>query len=209
MVQSNAEANESIIDDQGLDVLTEIVNIGVGRAAAVLNRVVNAHVSLSVPSIELVSRGELAQRMTGGAGADEKLSWVELGFDGDMQGAASLMFPRDDAEKLVSALVGEAVEADWDEARVGTLTEVGNIVLNGIMGSLANMSGCRLNYTVPTCSEGTVEVASQVHGTSSDCVCLVASARFVISALGLDGSVVLFFDLEQIGGLVETLLAAS
>lgn len=194
---------------QRLDVLTEIVNIGVGQAANVLNQVVNAHVSLSVPRVEVLPREELARRMAENAGDDERLSWVELGFRGDMEGAASLLFPREDAAKLVSALVGETDSNEMDEVRIGTLTEVGNIVLNGIMGSLANIADRRLEYTVPTYSEGSVDTASQAHGRQAGNICMVASARFGIEQLGLDGSVVLFFDVAQIGALVDRLLAAA
>ena len=44
--------------DETLDALTEILNIGIGRAAASLSRMVETRVELRVPEIELIELNE-------------------------------------------------------------------------------------------------------------------------------------------------------
>ena len=46
----------SLLSDLQLDALTELVNLGVSRAATNLREMVGAQVHLSVPTVELVTR---------------------------------------------------------------------------------------------------------------------------------------------------------
>ena len=48
------------LDELEHDALTELVNIGVSRAAASLRKMVNKEVILSVPSVEIVTRKSAA-----------------------------------------------------------------------------------------------------------------------------------------------------
>ena len=49
------------------DTITELLNIGMGRAAAALNDMVGEEVALSVPSVEVLSRRAAAGLSSGGS----------------------------------------------------------------------------------------------------------------------------------------------
>jgi CheY-specific phosphatase CheX len=113
------------------DMLTELANIGMGHAASTLNNLIGHRVRLQVPSVEIISHAHPA--LTG----DGSVAAVSMGFRGSFSGNAALMFPAESAAILVAALTGEAPDADLsEELRAGTLAEVGNILLNGVMGSI-------------------------------------------------------------------------
>ncbi len=46
-------------------------------------------------------------------------------------------------------LAGDGEQLDMDALRAGTFCEVGNIVLNGVMGSISNMLNFDFDYSVP------------------------------------------------------------
>ena len=74
-----------------VDALTELVNLGVSRAAASLATMAGEEVLLTVPAISTVT-SEQAAEMIGGRRVGELVA-VEQAFDGDFAGRALLIFP--------------------------------------------------------------------------------------------------------------------
>ena len=185
------------------DILTELINIGVGRAAGMLNEMLQSHVELQVPYIQIISPTSIEEAI--GNLAPERISSVQLRFKGSFSGTASLVFPPDSAAKLVDILTGEAFGIeDLDEIRVGTLTEVGNIVINGVMGSIANILHEQINYSVPTYLEGSVNQLLPTNNEDYDATILIAHTRFRIQEFQIEGDIILFFEV----GSFDTLLTA-
>jgi chemotaxis protein CheC len=186
-----------------IDVLKELINIGVGRAAGMLNDMLQSRVQLQVPYVKIFSPLAL-QSEIGQLGSD-KLSTVRLTFKGPFSGIASLVFPPDSASKLVDVLTGEeAAPTDLDAIRIGTLTEVGNIILNGVMGSIGNVLQQHLNYSVPTYLEDNIERLLLAEGLHANTTILLAHTRFIIEKLHIEGDVILLFEV----GAFDALLAA-
>ncbi len=46
-----------------IDALKELVNIGIGRAAGVLNQMVSAHIKLQVPRIQIITLRDLTEEI--------------------------------------------------------------------------------------------------------------------------------------------------
>ncbi len=110
------------ISDQ-MDALSEMVSIGLGRAAGMLNHMVGSHVGLRAPVVDLLSPAALERNKNEMQGAG--LWAVRLGFKRPFAGNARLVFPTASAGTLVVLLSEEGTpSSDLDEIRVGTLTEV-------------------------------------------------------------------------------------
>ena len=60
-----------VLDELELDALTELVNIGVSRAAASLRDMVGREILLSVPSVAIVTRSEAARS----SATETRTSW--------------------------------------------------------------------------------------------------------------------------------------
>ncbi|MDZ8236218.1 MAG: chemotaxis protein CheX [Nostoc sp. ChiQUE01a] len=180
------------VTTEELDALQELINIGVGRAASLLNEMVDSHIQLQTPFVKVLTLSdayeELAPRFR-----DESLATVRLGFTGSFYGTAGLIFPTDSASTLVSVLTGEeAGSADLDAVKISTLSEIGNIVINGVMGSLTNVLKQHVNYTLPIYLEDTIENLL-LSSDESNSKILLAQARFAIEQLEIIGDILLIF----------------
>lgn len=183
------------------DVLTELVNIGVGHASSTLNSLIGHKIRLVVPSIEILGIPSIIEHPQLSGNGDR--SAVSMRFRGSFNGNASLIFPLESARMLVAVLTDEAADSPQpDELRSGTLAEVGNILLNGVMGCIGNMPSASLNYSVPTYHESSL---SDILGHQQAEAVLVARANFYVDELRIEGNILLFFESASFQALLESL----
>jgi chemotaxis protein CheC len=187
---------------QHIDALRELINIGVGKAAGVLNQMVRSHIVLQIPMVRVMTVAELREQIPSMVG--DSVSAVRLGFEGDFEGEAELIFPPASATRLVALLTGEAEGSmDLDAARAGTLNEVGNIVLNGVMGSVVNVLHQQLRFGLPSYFEDHARelVAAR---EDSDLTVVLAEARFGVVDCQIEGDILVVFET----GAFDRLMAA-
>jgi chemotaxis protein CheC len=188
-----------------LDALQEIVNIGVGRAAGVLNEMIDSHIRLQIPYVRILTPATLHQQLKQQVNG-EKISAVGLRFTGSFAGVAQLVFPKESASLLVSMLTGEEIGTpDIDSMKIGTLSEVGNIVINGVMGAISNVLHQHLEYSLPKYEEGTVELLWEKQSLADDTVILLAQTRFTIEKLQIEGDIILIFNVGSFDALLKAI----
>ncbi|WP_354635038.1 chemotaxis protein CheC [Planktothricoides raciborskii] len=192
------------LTDSQLNTLQEVFNIGVGRSAGVLNEMIGLHICLQIPWVKIMSpleaKKELADRLEG-----NPLSTVRLTFGGTLSGNAQLVFPTDSASQLVSILTeGELSSPDLDSMKIGALTEVGNIVLSGIMGAMSNLLKQDFEYLLPNYLEDSVDHLLEIQGYNANHTILLAQNSFNIEDMPIKGNIILLFKL----GSFENLMAA-
>jgi chemotaxis protein CheC len=194
--------------EKQIDAIKELINIGVGRAAGILSEMINRQIALHVPSVKMLSRNNLSQEIAQiGSGC---LSAVKLGFRGSFTGTAALVFPPDSASALVSLLLSEdsnndPSSADLDSIRVGTLNEVGNIVISGIMGSIANVLQQRIDYSIPAYTEDSFENMIVSDRYLYNITTLLAHAHFTVEQSMIEGNIILIFEAESFGALLKAI----
>lgn len=188
------------------DALSELVNVGVGRAAASLSTMVKERIDLSVPKVVTISFQELNFHLglEQELNKDPQVSIVQQPFGGKVGGTASILFPVSSARKLVGLLTDGALSAEeLDLEMEAALTEVGNILINGVMGTIGNITGMEINFQLPEymkCSTGELEQTFQNHDL------LLAMVLIAISGQEIKGHLILLFDLpslESLQGFVE------
>ena len=135
------------------DAFTELVNIGVSRAAVSLRKMIGVQVLLSVPSVEIVKR-EVAARLISERESSELVA-IHQDFEGAFAGRALLIFPVPNSLELVRAVAGGDLSQDElmemaDEA----LTETGNVILNACLATMANMLQGSLSMALPKIIRG-------------------------------------------------------
>ncbi len=189
-----------------LDILQELINIGVGRAAGMLNRMVNTHIQLQVPELLVLSAQDLINRYD--ARRKEFFSAVQLTFSGHFSGLSALIFPPDSASRLVSIILGNSVIApeEVDAMRVETLQEVGNIVLNGVMGSIGNILKETIVFSSPDYVEERFEkLVLFGEDTASEAMVLMARTQFTIKDHLIEGEVLILFSLASFDTLLDAI----
>lgn len=191
-------------DGRKKEILQELINIGVGQGAEVLNTLLGCHVKLEVPKIELTTVADLPSYL--GLDRKEELSCVMMGYQGSLAGEVQLLFPIHAAEKMVSLITGETEsDLDLDDIRQATLSEIGNIVINAVMGSLSNLFHFSLRYTIPEYLGGTIdEVLNTARLRELERVVL-ALTYFKIEELSLEGNIILFFSMQTYEKLEQAL----
>ncbi|WP_459934052.1 chemotaxis protein CheC [Fundidesulfovibrio butyratiphilus] len=200
-------AQNTLLSDYQLDIFRELINIGMGKAAGLINQMVDSHVSLELPEVVILGgKDELAQRM--GITPDAMLSTVRMGFKGELEGWSGLIFPRSSASWLVSRLIGDLDDAsmDFDSLRIGAIQEVGNIVLNGVMGSIATMLEKSLDYFPPDYFETSVKGLFDIN-PDDDGIILVVKTRFLIEQGVAEGDIVVFFQVAAFDKLLAAMNA--
>lgn len=190
-----------------VDALTEVVNIGVGRAANSLSDILGEHIQLKVPKVEVFSLDQLPEVLSE-FGKTKHASVLQM-FKGDFVGTSALVFPPESAARLVAALTGSDVaSARLDAVRSGTLVEIGNIVINAILGTMGNMLDSDFIFSLPEYREikGISEVltGSKMKVTQKGFI-MLAEANFNISSLEIQGFILILFKLDSIKHLIEML----
>lgn len=204
LLTSKTTSTMSQTNKEDIENLRSLVEKGVHRGAKVLNEMLTAHIELSIPDMQLLMPAAFRHEMQVLAG-DGVLAAVDLAFFGAFSGAAQLLFPTETTSKLVAALIGDEQSADdLDSIRVGTLSEVGNIVLNGVMGTIGNILELHFNYHIPEYREGRLDdlIDRQKAGAAS---VLLARTRFSVETLQIEGEIVLFFDEGTCDALLEAI----
>jgi len=187
-----------------VDALKELINIGIAHGASMLNSMLRSHILLQVPFVKVVSFEELREeiRTLGG----DQFAAVGLKFRGCFSGTAELVFPSASASKLITVLTDEDPGTiDLDSVRAGTLCEVGNIVLNGVMGSISNILKLQLSYTVPNYMERGMEGLSALADKGDNRAILLARTRFAAKELEIEGDIVLLFEVGGFGAFLDAI----
>ena len=184
------------------DAIKEFINIGAGHAAGALSDLTETHVKLSIPAIKVLKLADLNKE-------DESItkevsSSVRINFKGFSDGTAALVFPPASALKLVSLVSDEEFGTpDMDSVQAGILTEIGNIILNHILGAIGNIFQQHLEYNVANYVEGEIVNLIEPEDSVPDLVIMIIDTQFNLKELEITGDIVIFFKLGSLDKFIE------
>jgi len=191
------------LTDLERDALTELVNIGVSRAASSLRKMVGEEVLLSVPSIEIMAPQDAA-RLIGERETDELVA-IQQQFEGAFSGRALLIFPIATSLDLVRAIIGEDVPPDQiSEMEQEALAETGNVILNGCLATMANMLKRSLTISLPEVVRGDGSLLFfPKQERSGDGLVLFLYINFSVRNKDIRGYIAMLMDLPSLAALKE------
>jgi chemotaxis protein CheC len=202
MSTSGSEPGAFSLSELELDALTELVNIGVSRAAASLGAMVGEQVLLSVPSVVIVSRSKAADLL--GGTRQDLLVAVRQAFHGDVSGRALLIFPEKNSLELVRAVAGERLSLeDILELEHEALAEIGNIILNACIATVANLLERSLTMSLPEIVRGDSEGLFNLGVAIGDDVVLFVHINFSLKGHQIMGYVAMVMDFASLVSLKE------
>ncbi|MFQ5469648.1 MAG: chemotaxis protein CheC [Gammaproteobacteria bacterium] len=139
-------SNVPMLSDLEHDLLTELFNIGVGRAADSLSRIVDQEVKMSVPHVEFQQSQDFVEAI----GANKLLISISQEMHGPFDAQSLLIFPEEDGINVVKRMLGEDMPDEVvDELKDESFSEIGNIVLNACIGSMANAMKVKFDVGLP------------------------------------------------------------
>jgi chemotaxis protein CheC len=196
-----SELTPSFLDELELDALTELVNLGISHSATSLAEMVHEEVTLSVPKVSLLSREDAVRTL--GERESKNLVAVHQIFEGDINGRALLIFPEAKSLELIRAVVGgdlsieEIIELEQE-----ALAEIGNIILNGCLATMANELRRSLKISLPEILHGESEkfFNLQSRHTPADSV-LFIYINFALRNRDMHGYIAMLLDMQSIAAL--------
>jgi len=186
------------------DALTEVINVGVGRAASALSTLIEGRVELKVPHVDLVSKEALGGALHGLA--TEAVSSVQMGFKGSLHGSAFLVFPSPSAAKLVELVAGSDPQSlDLDSIQASTLTEIGNIVISAVMGTLATIIDDAVRYSLPVYEQHPILELLERHQEGNPLILLAKTSFTIRQTTTIEGHLLLVFEISSLDSLLAFL----
>ena len=193
------------LDELERDALTEIVNIGVSRAASSLRKMIGDQVLLSVPSIEVVSQRRAARLIS--EREISNLVAVRQDFSGAFAGRALLIFPESNSLELVRAVTGGTLTAaEVLDMEHEALAETGNVILNSCLATMANMLKRSLSMTIPEVLRGSGATLFEVDESGdSEGLVLFLYIDFSVRKHDIRGYIAMIMDLPSLALLRDLL----
>jgi chemotaxis protein CheC len=138
------------------DALTELINIGYGRAAGALSELTGYRITLEVPTVAIHPVEETSALLR--EIIDGDVASVNQVFSGPVAGHALLLLDERAALLLTELLTDEKVPARKIDTSVREIiTEVGNILLNACLGVFGNQLKVQVTFSVPRISVDSIE----------------------------------------------------
>jgi len=134
------------------DLATEMFNLGMNRAAYALSQLTSQTVEIDIPEINVSNFETVANRFPHG-----DVCVVLQPIEGALSGTALLIFGDDDSFRIVEQMLGTDFSRETlREMGEDALKEVGNILLNACVGSMANWLSVMFEVGLPEFVEGAI-----------------------------------------------------
>lgn len=186
------------------DAVTELINIGYGRAAGALSELTGYRITLEVPEVTIHEIDMIGPLLESRIKLD--VASVNQVFSGPVSGNALLLL--DQASALVlSRLLGDehAVSEGFDTNAKEIITEVGNIVLNACLGVFGNLLQIQVTFSVPRLHiESVTRVMGKVINNADEPLSygLMIHTRFHVKAGNVTGYMVIVLGIASLDRLL-------
>ena len=136
------------LNEQQLDALREISNVGMGHAATALSQLTGKTVHLEVPRLMLTDMLRIPEEL---GNAEQTVVGISLLMLGNAQGHILIVFPWDNAVRMLESLLSRKRPegTPLSEMELSALNELGNILASAYLNALGEMLNMTLIPSVP------------------------------------------------------------
>ncbi|MDG5814559.1 chemotaxis protein CheX [Chitinispirillales bacterium ANBcel5] len=182
-----------------IDILRELMNMGVGKAANSLNQLFGTHIEFTIPWINFYGGQGILSKWKE---CEELNTAVEMKFNGDLTGTALLCFKRDDVKKIFNGILSGVAPEDLEITQDSALSEVGNIVINAVTGSISNIAEAQIEYQIPQIVKNFEN--KQFLSNQTEVICL--GANFQFQEQKVNSLIMLSFEEYSLGTMIGELV---
>jgi chemotaxis protein CheC len=131
-----------------------------------------------------------------------RICGVSQHYEGAFSTEALLMFPEDKSLEIVRLMVGEAIPlAELSAMEQEAMSEIGNIILNSCVGTLANIFQHELHGSLPVYHLGSSDEILDATGTRADTVVMMLHIDFILEKHQIHGYVAFILDITALTDL--------
>ncbi len=191
------------LDDLQRDALSEMFNIGVGRAASSLSLIVHDEVELTAPGIMFMNPSEVSAQVTGGD--SHQLSMVSQNYSGPFDAKAMLLFPEENALTIVGLMIGSNMSPEeLSDFAQEAMCEVGNIILNACISAMADLFEVEFEGSLPEHQLGDGD-ALDLGGDGGSHVVLVLQVALNVRKSEIKGNLLFLMSVSSLNELLSCL----
>lgn len=192
-------------DEDEIEILAELTNIGFGRAAVPLAQLLDRFVHLGFPRVDLVRADEINDTLREKIDLARDVTMVKQSFWPTLRGDAVLVLEHE--QGAIHSLLGldedELLESD-------ALLEISNLIISGCIGKLSELLECHSVYSPPV-------MIAQLKGGRKDTPNLIPSehsALLVTTQMTVDqtqcrGHLLILLSPQSLGWLKEALIECA
>ena len=188
------------------DALTELINIGYGRAAGALSELTGYRITLEVPRLGMFPIEEIAPQI--GDMISGEVASVTQVFSGPLAGNALLLLDERAAVMLSELLTDDVSPSGaFDSGAREIITEVGNILLNALLGVFGNLLQVQVSFTVPRLRVDTIDSVLQSITVQEEELryALMIHTRFHLRASNVTGYLVMILGITSLDRMLDEL----
>jgi len=186
------------------DVLQEMINTGIGRAAVSFSDMLQKEIDLSVPTLYFYSLDELKSYLE----KQQNTEYVNVvqSFSGDMSGRGIVSFPLFGGKTIISTLMDypDSREPDFGTMERELIAEVGNVIINAVGSSMCNMADIETFFEMPN-----IEFSNQIIQTdveSPENIYCLGEGQFAVKGAGIEGKIMFIITYSEIEAILDKLL---
>jgi chemotaxis protein CheC len=187
------------------DIIKEILNIGLARAADSFATVARDKVLLKVPDLRLIQLQELVTMVQKYQGTH---TLIQSDIKGDLNGTTLMLFSGDHIEKLTQVCLSVDFRYDGhlSDMQESLLLEISNIITGALVTQLANILKTSLYGSPPMAPKGTMADSLRnilVHHPLFQPLVFTVITQFTNNTEHLEMPLLLFFDTDTFNKMLE------
>lgn len=199
-------------NDFKYDMLTEMFNIGVGKAAGLLSEIIDRTILLNIPRIKISNQKEQELKSVDYLPKvlDGTLMVSSISFKEQLTGKANLIFPAKEMRTFINLCLNQADDTasndmNFTDVDFDVIKEIGNIILNCIIGEIGNHLDMQLDYTLPEVQVfDRIDFDKDVKSDEYKSV-IILYITFVIDGTEIGGAVLVDLTLNSLNELMKNL----
>ncbi|MBF0468488.1 MAG: chemotaxis protein CheC [Desulfamplus sp.] len=139
------------LDPRSIDIIKEVINMGLGEAADALSQLVNNRVIIKVPDVHIMNIREAKSYIKDEV---ENLGiYIAQDFTGIIQGKTLLFYTQECGRSLLKTIYGDKKKVQTiTETGMSTLNEIGNIIMVSYISAISNFIDGKIKFSIPNVS---------------------------------------------------------
>lgn len=175
---------------QEIDTLKEIINIGIGKSADKLSKMTGSAIKLEVPNLFILEQAEFLEKI---GSKKSNIVASTLKFTGEVSGHSLVLFTEKNAH-LISQYLNENSENKDKTINEDILAEIGNILLNAVIGSMANILHFSVKMDIAKYIPEIKTFFEHSENMNSGNFILVSVSLFIVGKKNIDGRLALILN---------------
>lgn len=134
------------VNNQQLDMISEVINIASGNAATSLSKLLNKTINMTCPDVSICKFDDVAA----GFGNEEDIVVATLlKVIGDVSGSILMVVKNEEADFIAAELLADLYESHNEEMALSVIQEIGNILGNSYLRAMGEFLQCNMLSSIP------------------------------------------------------------